>query len=203
MHWYSSYPRRRALQLAADAAALVVVVLSIVAAVTVADAIRALAAFGRDLEQAGASFAENLAAAGEQLGGVPLVGEGIRAPLDAAAGAGGAVADAGRSQQELVESLATTVGWVIVVVPLLVLALVWALPRIRFARRSALVRRMLAAGLTADTLAARALAQQPLRRLARVHPDPAAAWRAADARVVRALAELELRRAGVPASALP
>jgi len=45
MHWYSSHPRRRALQLAADAAALVAVVLSIVAAVTVADAIRALAAF--------------------------------------------------------------------------------------------------------------------------------------------------------------
>lgn len=203
MHWYSSYPRRRALQIAADAAALLVAVLAIIVAVTVADAIRALAAFGRDLERAGAAFGENLAAAGEQLGSVPLVGAGIRAPLDAAAGAGDAVADAGRGQQELVESLAQVAGWTLALVPLLLLALVWAVPRIRFARRSGLVRRMLAAGLTADTLAARAVAQQPLRRLARVHPDPAAAWRSGDPEAVRALAALELRRAGVPLSALP
>jgi hypothetical protein len=203
MNWYSSYPRHRARQIIADALALAVVILSIVVAVTVVGAIRALGSFGRDLEQAGESFAGNLADAGEQLGGVPLVGEGIRVPLDAAAEAGDAVAQAGRSQQALVESVAVGTGWALVLVPLLILALLWLTPRVRFARRSGLVRRMLAAGLTADTLAARALAQQPLRRLAAIHPDPAAAWRAGDAEVVRDLAALELRRAGVPLSALP
>lgn len=203
MNWYSSYPRQRVRQIIADAVALAVIILSIVTAVSVVESIRALGSFGRDLEEAGESFAGNLGAAGEQLGGVPLVGEGIRTPLDAAAGAGDVVAQAGRDQQALVETVAVGTGWAIVLTPLALLVLLWLIPRLRFARRSGLLRRMLAAGLTADTLAARAIAQQPLRRLARVHPDPAAAWRAGDATVVRDLAALELRRAGVPLSALP
>lgn len=203
MNWYSSYPRQRVRQIIADAVALAVIILSIVTAASVVESIRALGSFGRDLEEAGESFAGNLGAAGEQLGGVPLVGEGIRTPLDAAAGAGDVVAQAGRDQQALVETVAVGTGWAIVLTPLALLVLLWLIPRLRFARRSGLLRRMLAAGLTADTLAARAIAQQPLRRLARVHPDPAAAWRAGDATVVRDLAALELRRAGVPLSALP
>ncbi len=203
MNWYSSYPRHRARQIIADAVALAVVILSIVIAVTVVEAIRALGSFGRDLERAGESFAGNLADAGEQLGGVPLVGESIRVPLDEAAGAGEAVAQAGRDQQALVESVAVGTGWVLVLMPMIALALLWLIPRLLFARRSGLLRRMLAAGLTADTLAARAIARQPLTRLAGIHPDPAAAWRAGDTRVVRDLAALELRRAGVPLSALP
>lgn len=203
MNWYSSYPRQRARQIIADAVALAVVILSIALAATVVEAIRALGSFGRDLEEAGESFAGNLGEAGEQLGGVPLVGEGIRAPLDAAAGAGDAVAQAGRDQQALVETVALGAGWALVLLPLLALVLLWLIPRLRFARRSGLLRRMLAAGLTADTLAARAIARQPLRRLASIHPDPAAAWRAGDTAAVRSLAALELRRAGVPLSALP
>lgn len=203
MNWYSSYPRQRVRQIIADAVALAVIILSIVTAVSVVESIRALGSFGRDLEEAGESFAGNLGAAGEQLGGVPLVGEGIRTPLDAAAGAGDVVAQAGRDQQALVETVAVGTGWALVLTPLALLVLLWLIPRLRFARRSGLLRRMLAAGLTADTLAARAIAQQPLRRLTRVHPDPAAAWRAGDATVVRDLAALELRRSGVPLSALP
>ncbi|KQV24971.1 hypothetical protein [Yonghaparkia sp. Root332] len=203
MNWYSSYPAQRARQIIADLVGLAAVILVIITAVSVTTAIRALASFGRDLEAAGESFATGLADAGDQLGAIPLVGEGIRAPLDAAAGAGGAVADAGRGQQELVEAIAVGAGWVVALLPLLVLALVWALPRVLFARRSGLVRRMLAQGLTADTLAARALARQPLRALVGVHPDPAAAWRAGDPDVVRALAGLELRRAGVLPTVLP
>lgn len=203
MSLYSAYPSARARQILADALGLVAVILVIVAAVTVTEAIRALGRFGRDLESAGESFRDGLADAGDRLGAVPLIGEGIRTPLDAAADAGGAVAEAGRGQQQLVESIALGAGWTIALVPLLVLALAWVWPRLRFARRAALIDRMLAAGMTADTLAARAIATQPLRRLAAVHPDPAAAWRAGDEVAVRSLAALELRRAGIPLSALP
>lgn len=203
MNWYSSYPAQRTRQIIADLVGLAAVILVIVTAVSVTTAIRALASFGRDLESAGESFAAGLGDAGDQLGAIPLVGEGIRAPLDAAAGAGGAVADAGRGQQELVEAIAVGAGWAVALLPLLMIALVWVLPRVLFARRSGLVRRMLAEGLTADTLAARALARQPLHALVAVHPDPGAAWRAGEPGVVRALAGLELRRAGVLPNALP
>lgn len=129
MNWYSSYPAQRTRQVIADLAGLAAVILVIVTAVTVTTAIRALGAFGRDLEAAGESFAAGLADAGDQLGAIPLVGEGIRAPLDAAAGAGGAVADAGRGQQELVETIAVGAGWAVALLPLLLIALVWVLPR--------------------------------------------------------------------------
>ncbi len=203
MQLYSDYPRRRTAQIVADALALLIVVVAASSAVAVAAAIRALAQFGRDLEAAGGSFREGLGDAADQLGGVPIIGEGIRAPLDAAAGAGGAVVDAGRGQQQLVESVAQVLGAVTLIVPLLLLALVWLWPRVRFVRRAGRVRRMLAAGLGADTLAARAVATAPLRRLTAVHPDPGSAYRQGDPRVIRALAALELERAGIRANALP
>lgn len=203
MSLYSAYPAARARQIIADAVALAAVILIVIAATTVTATIRAFASLGRDLESAGQSFADGLTDAGDRLGAVPLIGDGIRAPLDVAAGAGTAVADAGRGQQQLVEAIALGAGWAVALGPLLLLALVWLWPRVRFARRSALLRRMLAAGLSADTLAARAIATQPLPRLVAVHPDPAAAWRSGDAAVVRSLAALELRRAGIPLSALP
>ncbi|WAB81169.1 hypothetical protein OVN18_11590 [Microcella daejeonensis] len=203
MQLYSDYPRRRTAQIVADALALLIVVVAASSAVAVAAAIRALAQFGRDLEAAGGSFREGLGDAADQLGGVPIIGEGIRAPLDAAAGAGGAVVDAGRGQQQLVESVAQVLGAVTLIVPLLLLAIVWLWPRVRFVRRAGRVRRMLAAGLGADTLAARAVATAPLRRLTAVHPDPGSAYRQGDPRVIRALAALELERAGIRANALP
>jgi len=199
---YSDYPHQRSRQIVADAIALLVVIVSVSSALALATAIRAFAQFGRDLESAGGSFRRGLGDAADQLGAVPLIGAGIRAPLDAAAGAGGAVIDAGRGQQELVETTAQAVGALALVVPLALLALVWLWPRVRFVRRAGHLRRMLAQGLGADTLAARAIATAPLRSLAAVHPDAASAWRAGDPGVIRALADLELQHAGIRQSAL-
>lgn len=203
MTLYSNYPAARTRQIIADVAGViaVIVVISIAAAVTAT--IRALGAFGRDLERAGLDFQNGLTEAAEALGDVPLIGDGIRGPFDAAAGAGESVADAGRAQQAFVEAVALGVGWSVALVPLVLLALLWVLPRVRFARRSSRLRSMIANGMTADTLAARALARAPLGQLVAVHPDPAAAWRAQDPAAVRALAGIELRRAGIRADALP
>lgn len=200
---YSDYGPARTRQIVADVIAVAVAALVIAIAAAVAGAIRALGAFGRDLEAAGLDFQSGLTDAAESLGGIPLIGDGIRGPFDLAAGAGGSVAEAGRQQQAFVELIATTTGWLIALLPLTVLALVWLLPRIRFAVRKRRLRTMIAAGMTADTLAARAVARAPLRQLVAVHPDPAAAWRSNDPALVRALAGVELRRAGIAADALP
>lgn len=203
MSLYSDYPAARTRQIIADVVGVLatIAVISIASAVTAT--IRALGGFGRDLERAGLDFEAGLTDAAEALGDVPLIGEGIRGPFDAAAGAGQAVADAGRAQQAFVEAVALGVGWSVALVPLLLLALLWVLPRARFLRRSRTLRAMIANGMTADTLAARALARAPLAQLAAVHPDPAAAWRTGDHAAVRALAGIELRRAGIRADALP
>lgn len=203
MTLYSDYPAARTRQIIADVMGVVavIVVISIAAAVTAT--IRALGAFGRDLERAGLDFQNGLTDAAEALGDVPLIGDGIRGPFDAAAGAGESVAEAGRAQQAFVEAVALGVGWSVALLPLVLLALLWVLPRVRFARRSSSLRSMIANGMTADTLAARAVARAPLAQLVAVHPDPGAAWRAHDPVVVRALAGIELRRAGIKADALP
>ena len=51
-----------------------------------------------------------------------------------------------------------------------------------------------------DLLALRALASQPLNRLAKLGPDIAQSWRNGDAEAVEALAELELRKLGLRSS---
>lgn len=194
---YSQYPAARTRQIIADALGILTTIVVITIGLAVTAAIRTLGQFGRDLESAGEGFQEGLGEAAENLGDVPLIGDGIRVPLDAAASAGGAVAEAGRGQQQFVELVAVGAGWAVVLFPLLVLALVWVWPRTRFVRRSATMRRLLESGMTGDTLAVRAMARAPLAELARVHPDPGAAWRAQDAEAISALAALELRRSGI------
>lgn len=200
---YSQYPVARTRQIIADVLGVLTTIVVIAIGLAVTAAIRTLAQFGRDLESAGEGFRDGLGQAAQNLGEVPLIGDGIRVPLDAAASAGGAVADAGRGQQQFVELVAVGAGWAVVLFPLLVLALVWVWPRSRFVRRSRTMRRLLESGMTGDTLAVRAMARAPLAELARVHPDPGAAWRAQDAEAIRALAALELRRSGIRPQRLP
>lgn len=204
MSLYSDYPGARTRQIIADVIGIVSVIVVVTIAASIAAAIRTLAAFGRDLEAAGLDFQAGLLDAAEALGDVPVIGDGIRAPFDVAASAGQSVADAGRGQQQLVEFIAVSVGWSVALVPLLLIALIWLVPRIRFAQRSSRMRAMIKRGLTVDTLAARALARAPLAQLVAVHPDPAAAWRSQHPDALRDLAAIELRRAGIrPTTASP
>ncbi len=205
MSLYSDYPGARTRQIIADVFGAIAVIVVVTIAASIAAAIRTLAAFGRDLETAGLDFQSGLLEAADALGDVPVIGDGIRGPFDLAASGGQAVADAGRGQQQLVEFIAVSVGWSVALVPLLIIALVWLVPRIRFALRSGRMRGMIKQGLTIDTLAARALARAPLAQLVAVHPDPAAAWRSQNPDALRDLAAIELRRAGirpVPAGAV-
>lgn len=92
---YSPYPAQRARQIAADAAGILAVVAVVIVTSAVVAAIRAVAELGRQLEAAGGSISEGLSAAGERLGGIPLIGDAVSRPFDAAAGAGDSVSDAG------------------------------------------------------------------------------------------------------------
>ena len=92
------------------------------------------------------------------------------------------------------------------VVPIVLVVGVWLALRLRFVRRATAAQRFLDAAADLDLFALRALAGQPMHRLARVSDDPAGGWRTQDPAVVRALALLELRDCGLrppPAQPLP
>ncbi|TDC72269.1 hypothetical protein E1193_28145 [Micromonospora sp. KC606] len=161
------------------------------------DLVRQLAVPGEKLEGAGAGLADNLAEAGGKVGRVPLVGDELTGPFERAAGAARAVAEAGRDQQELVGQLALALSLAALVFPLGLVLFGWLPLRVRWMRRAASARALAAGPAGRDLLALRALTNQPLRKLTRVNPDVAEAWRRGDDATVDALAALELRRLGL------
>lgn len=197
MKLYSDFGGRRAYQIAGDLAAVLLIVLGIVLAVAVHDAIAALEGIGRDVERSGGDFAKSMSDIGDRLGGVPLIGSGIRAPFDGARDAGGTLADAGSNWQEGIEHLATLVGWTFALLVVLIVLVGWVRPRLVGAVRRAAVARLASLVSNHDLLALRALTTRPARALTRIDPDVVSAWRRGDASVIRQLAALELQASGV------
>jgi len=197
MSLYADFAARRTRQIVADVIAAVVIVVSVLLGVAVHGAIAVLGGVWGQLEEAGTGFEDTMGEIGGTLGDVPLIGGGIRGPFDAASGAGGSLADAGRTGQAAVEALATIAGIGVALLPIAVVLLVWLWPRIRFVRRSAETRALLRLEDGEAILALRALDDATARELAAISPRPVRAWQAADRSVVHRLAELEAREAGV------
>ena len=199
MKLYSDFAPRRARQIVADLVALGLIAAWVWLGVTVYTLIENLATFGVQMQSAGAGFRETMTEVGDTLGGIPLIGGGIRVPFDGASDAGGALEAAGQSQQVAVNQLATVLGIGIAALPILTILLLWLLPRLRFARRASRAQRLVKGGAGVDLLALRALATQSIPALEAVDADAMAAWRRGDDAVMRKLAALELRSAGVRA----
>ena len=161
------------------------------------DQVSKLAVPGQKLEGAGTGLADNLADAGGRVAAAPLVGDELRAPFDRAADAARAVADAGRDQQDVVGNLALALAVIVAVVPIVLVLLGWLPLRVRWIRRASAASAVRRSAAGRDLLALRALATQPLRRLARLGPDVADSWRSGDDSTVNALAALELRSLGL------
>ncbi len=161
------------------------------------DLVARLGAPGRTLEDAGTSLREGLTSAGRSVSGIPVVGDEVRAPFDAAGGAAGSIAAAGVQVQDGAARLALAVAVAVALGPVLVVLVAWVRARWSFARRAGAAARLVDSAADLDLFALRALAGQPVTRLARVCDDPADAWRRGDADVVHALAALELRSLGL------
>lgn len=197
MMLYAELGPRRAGQLAGDLLLVLWVWAWVVFGRAVHDAVVALGAVGEQVEDGGASLSGHLGEAGERAASVPLVGDELRTPFDRAAGAARALADAGRTQQEVVAQLRLLLGWGTALIPILVVALLWLPRRVAFVRRAGAARRHLDAADDLDLFALRAMAGQPMHRLAGVSADPVGDWRRGDRDVVRRLADLELRDLGL------
>lgn len=197
MKLYSDFAGRRAAQILADVVGIGSIALVIWGAVLIHAAIAVLDQVGKSMKGAGDGFQKTMSDAGDALGGVPLIGGGIRAPFDAASGAGGLLSQAGQAQQDLVDTAALVIAIAAAVVPILVILFLWLRPRLRFARRATRAHRISQLADGVQLLALRALVDGDARELHTVAERPVEAWRHGEVGVVRALAALELREAGV------
>ncbi|GAA2635830.1 MULTISPECIES: hypothetical protein [Streptomyces] len=199
MRVYAQTPARRNRQILADLIAVALVSAAVWFALAVHDAIMLLAEPGRRVESSGDSLATELGNAGDAASKVPFVGDLLQKPLQSAAGASTGIADAGQSLQDAVSQVATLVTVALIVLPVTVVLLLWLPARLRWIRRSIVMRRLLDAPGGADLLALRALTGR-LSDLAALPTPPgglADAWRRGDRQVIGDLSTLALRRAGL------
>lgn len=197
MKLYADAPARRSLQMVGDLLLLGWLWLWVRTALVVRDATLSLAEPGRQIAEAGNGLAGKLRDAGGAVGDLPLVGDQARKPFDGAGAAADQIAAAGDAQVQAVQTLAFWLALAVAAIPILIALAVYLPPRWRFARQASAGRRFVDRTDDLDLFALRALARQPLHRLARISDDPAGAWRRGDPDVVRELAALELRDSGL------
>jgi hypothetical protein len=194
---YSDFSRQRLVQILSDVAAVVLLVCGILMAVAIHDAIAAFDRIGRDVEESGRGLATTMSDVGESLSSTPLIGESISEPFDAASSAAGTLVSAGRDWQLGVQTLAAISAWTVVAIVVVFLAAVWIRPRLAGALRRGRLARLTRSPNAVEVLAFRALTSRPPRELEGIHPSVMDAWRRGDPDVIRRLAALELRSAGV------
>jgi len=197
MKLYADLPGRRVSQVLSDLFTVAWVLLWTYAGRVVHDTTAALRRPADGLTSAGGQLQTGMTSAGDQVARVPLVGEQLQAPFREAARTGVSLAQAGADLGLAVDRLALALGVAVAIVPVVMWLLVWLPVRARFIRRASAAQRFVDGPADLDLFALRALAGQPMHRLARIHPDPAGAWRARDPQIVRQLAVLELRDCGL------
>ncbi len=174
MRWYAETPALRTRQVVGDVLTLLWCLVWVRVGVAVHHAVARLAAPGRQLQDAGGGLRDGLQRAADRTGDVPLVGDGLRGPLDSAADAGDALVRAGQAQETAVGRAALLLGLVVAALPVL-----WALSRRVPARLTWAREAGAAVRLRGDVelLALRAATGRPLSELATLGPQPVGRWR--------------------------
>lgn len=194
---YSTRPFRLFGQLISDITISLWTVIWVFVGIAVHDAIATIAEAGRQVESGSKDLAGNLASAGHGAHNVPLLGDALGKPLDAASQAALDVAGAGHSLDYTASWLAWVLALAVASPPILAVTVPWLLLRWRFFRRKWVVTALAATAAGQQLLALRALANRSPAKLAAVSADPVGGWRQEDPMVIRGLAALELRAAGI------
>lgn len=157
---YSTRPLRLFVQLMSDVTVSVWTIIWVFVGLAVHEAIAMIAEAGRQVETGSNGVADNLASAGHGAHNVPLVGDAVSKPLNAASEA--ALDIAGRRHD-----LATTASWLAVVLaiavaatPILTVGGPWLFLRLRFFRRKWTVSALATTPAGQQLLALRALANR-------------------------------------------
>lgn len=194
---YSTRPVRLFGQMMSDITISLWTVIWVFVGIAVHDAIATIAEAGRQVESGSKGLAGNLASAGHGAHNIPLLGDALGKPLDAASAAALDVAGAGHSLDYTASWLAWVLALAVASPPILAVTVPWLLLRWRFFRRKWVVTALAATAAGQQLLALRALANRSPAKLAAVSADPVGGWRQEDPMVIRGLAALELRAAGI------
>lgn len=197
MRLYADSPARRTRQALTDLLVLAWLWAWIWLATELYHLVLKLGVPGQKLEGAGNGMAGGLNQAGGKVDDIPGVGGGLAGPLRSAASAARSLAEAGRQQVAVVHDLAWALALLLLLVPVAVVVLVWLPLRVRWIRRASTAARLRTGPAGNDLLALRALANQPLRRIAALGDDPVGAWRRGELSTVDSLATLELHSLGL------
>lgn len=194
---YARIPAKAALQAAGDLAFMAWIVAAWASARSVRATVMELAAAGRDVESRTNEVAGRVSEAGDSATRVPLVGDALAVPLRQAAESLSGLAQVSRDQVSTLESLALWTGMALFLFPVALAVVVWIPRRVRFVRTATAAQHLVDNRADVDLFALRAMANQPMHRLARISADPVGDWRRGDSTVIRALARLELEDAGL------
>lgn len=198
MKLYADRPLRLVNQLLGDVLVVVLVYLCVRLGRATMDTVAALAGPGRDAEAAARDVDGRMRDAAGGVADAPLVGGTLAEPFKALAGASRDLALTAQDYQDAVADLARLAGILVAGVPILLLLALWLPRRLAWVAEASAAHRLLKAGSAgADLLAVRALARQPLRRLAKVDPDVIRGWKADDPAATAELARLELDELGL------
>ena len=156
-----------------------------------------LAAPARQAAETAQRLSSDFSDAAGQAAGVPGLGEQLRRPFDSASGSLGDLVASAEQTVQTINRIAALAGWLTFLVPVGLLIAYWLPRRLRFYRLAKAAQAFLDDEADLDLFALRAMATQPLHVLARISPDPVAAWRAGDRAVIDRLAEVELQRDGL------
>jgi len=194
---YATRPARLAAQIVSDLAVLVWTAIWVLVGLAVYDAIATISEAGRQVEHGANGIAGSLASAGHGAQRIPVVGDAVSKPLTSASEAALDIANAGHSLDTTASWLAVLLAVAVVAVPILIVDMPWLVLRLRFFRRKWAVTGLAATPAGEQLLALRALTSRAPRKLAAISADPVGGWRREDPTVIRALAALELRSAGI------
>lgn len=194
---YSTRPLRLFGQLISDITISLWTVIWVFVGMAVHDAIATIAEAGRQVESGSKGLAGNLASAGSGAHSVPLLGDALGKPLDAASQAALDLAGAGHNLDTTASWLAWVLALAVASPPILAVTVPWLFLRWRFFRRKWVVTALAKTAAGQQLLALRALANRSPAKLAAVSADPVGGWRHEDPMVMRGLAALELKAAGI------
>lgn len=195
--WYAQTPRRRIGQIIMDAVVAAWALAWVWVGQWMFSLVQALTQPALQLHQTGIGFNQTMQQTAGQVRDLPVVGDQLVGAFSNLAGTGSDMASIGWDTAGAVGRLAVALGIATAAAPILIVVIPWLFLRISFYQRAAAARQFIDADADLDLFALRALANQPMPKLAAISDDPVAAWRAGNPQVVRRLASLELRSRGL------
>jgi len=173
---YPDIPRSRRSAILRDLLVLVLLVLFAWLGVKVHDSVQSLASVPRGVADSGSAIRDGFSSAGDAVGEAPVIGGSLRDALrNAGSGSGGKIQEAGRAGVRDVNHLANVLGWLMFLLPALVLLASFLPGRLRDVRRLTAAARAVGTALTPErrhSLASRAAYGLPYERLMRHTRDP-------------------------------